>query len=72
MMQFLDSMLTCSDCGASFTFTAGEQAYFASHDLTKPRRCPACRATRRGSSAESAAAGDTARHEPRALSTRPS
>jgi CxxC-x17-CxxC domain-containing protein len=71
VMQFIDTMLTCSDCGASFTFTAGEQAYFASHDLSEPRRCPACRATRRGASAERASAGDIDQHEPRALSARP-
>jgi CxxC-x17-CxxC domain-containing protein len=42
---FQDRSLTCRDCGESFVFSAGEQAFFASKGLTNdPQRCPSCRA----------------------------
>lgn len=49
-MSFVDKILTCSDCGAAFTFTAGEQEFHQSKGFSnEPRRCPDCRAARRGS-----------------------
>ena len=40
-----DRSLTCRDCAEEFTFSAGEQAFFASKGLTNdPQRCPSCRA----------------------------
>jgi CxxC-x17-CxxC domain-containing protein len=40
-----DRSLTCRDCGESFVFSSGEQAFFASKGLTnEPQRCPTCRA----------------------------
>ena len=43
-MSFQDKSLTCSDCGATFTFTAGEQEFYATKGLTnEPRRCAPCR-----------------------------
>src|SRR5206468_433419 len=46
---YQDRILTCRDCGQDFTFTAGEQEFFASRGLTNtPGRCPTCRAARRG------------------------
>lgn len=49
-MAFVDKTLTCSDCGSGFTFTAGEQEFHQSKGFTnEPRRCPTCRASRRGS-----------------------
>ena len=49
-MAFADKTLTCSDCGSGFTFTAGEQEFHQSKGFTnEPRRCPTCRAARRGS-----------------------
>ena len=40
-----DRTLTCRDCGESFVFSSGEQAFFASKGLTNdPQRCPTCRA----------------------------
>jgi hypothetical protein len=43
-MSFLDKSILCSDCGTTFTFTAGEQEFFASKGFTnEPRRCPPCR-----------------------------
>jgi CxxC-x17-CxxC domain-containing protein len=47
-VPYTDQTLTCSDCGNSFTFTAGEQEFHASKGFTNPpRRCPNCRAARR-------------------------
>ncbi len=47
-MAFQDKVLQCSDCGASFTFSSGEQEFFASKGYTnEPKRCPSCRQTRR-------------------------
>lgn len=49
-MPYTDKTLTCSDCGASFTFTAGEQEFHQSKGFTnEPRRCPNCRNARRDS-----------------------
>lgn len=48
---YQDRFLTCRDCGQEFTFTAGEQEFFASKGLTNaPSRCPECRKARRGNS----------------------
>lgn len=48
---YQDRILTCRDCGQEFTFTAGEQEFFASKGLTNaPSRCPECRKARRSSS----------------------
>ena len=42
---YQDRSLTCRDCTEEFTFSAGEQAFFASKGLTNdPQRCPSCRA----------------------------
>lgn len=42
--MYQDRELTCKDCGSPFTFTAGEQEFYASKGLVNaPRRCPACR-----------------------------
>ena len=47
---YQDRILTCRDCGQDFTFTAGEQEFFASKGLTNaPSRCPECRKARRNS-----------------------
>ena len=43
-MSYQDKTLQCSDCGLAFTFTAGEQEFYASRGLqNEPRRCPDCR-----------------------------
>ncbi|HEY56056.1 MAG TPA: zinc-binding protein [Dehalococcoidia bacterium] len=47
-MDFEDRSLQCSDCGATFTFSAEEQQFFQSKGYTNdPKRCPACREARR-------------------------
>ena len=48
-MSYEDKTLTCSDCGAPFTFTTGEQEFYASKGFSnEPRRCPDCRSAKRG------------------------
>lgn len=50
-MSFQDRTLTCRDCGQPFTFTVGEQEFYASRGLMNdPGRCPDCRSIRRGQS----------------------
>jgi CxxC-x17-CxxC domain-containing protein len=45
---YTDESLTCTDCSAPFTFSAGEQEFFASKGFTnKPSRCPDCRSARK-------------------------
>jgi CxxC-x17-CxxC domain-containing protein len=47
-MDYQDKLLQCSDCGASFTFSAEEQEFFAKKGYTnEPKRCPDCRAAKR-------------------------
>jgi CxxC-x17-CxxC domain-containing protein len=47
-MAFADKQMVCADCGKSFAFTAAEQEFFASKGYTNdPKRCPACRSSRR-------------------------
>jgi CxxC-x17-CxxC domain-containing protein len=43
-----DQTLYCRDCNREFTFTTGEQEFYASRGLTNaPTRCPECRAARK-------------------------
>ncbi len=52
---YQDRILTCRDCGQDFTFSAGEQEFYASRGLTNaPSRCSSCRAARRNSQPSSA------------------
>lgn len=52
-MDFEDKNLQCSDCGTSFVFSAGEQAFFESKGYTNtPKRCPSCREARRAQRAK--------------------
>lgn len=47
-MSFTDRTLVCADCGNEFTFSAGEQAFFAERGFTNdPKRCIPCRSQRR-------------------------
>lgn len=47
-MGFTEKTLECSDCGATFTFTAEEQEFHASRGYTnEPKRCPPCREAKR-------------------------
>ena len=47
LMEFHDKVLKCSECGAEFVFTAGEQMFFADKGFkNEPKRCKACKAKR--------------------------
>ncbi len=44
MSEYKDKTIKCVDCGEEFTFTAGEQAFYAEKGFTnEPKRCKACR-----------------------------
>jgi CxxC-x17-CxxC domain-containing protein len=46
-MEFQDKVLTCIDCGANFTFTAGEQLFFYDKQFkNEPKRCKSCKSKR--------------------------
>ena len=42
-----DLTLACRDCGQAFTYTTGEQDFYASRGFSEPSRCPNCRAARK-------------------------
>ncbi len=42
-----DQQLACRDCGQNFTFTEGEQEFFAQKNLSAPQRCKDCRNARK-------------------------
>jgi CxxC-x17-CxxC domain-containing protein len=42
-----DTTLTCRDCGQAFTFTSGEQDFYAGRGFSEPSRCADCRAARK-------------------------
>lgn len=43
-----DKTLSCKDCNAPFTFTVGEQQFYAEKGFTnEPTRCPDCRKARK-------------------------
>ena len=47
-MTYQDRILTCSDCGQPFTFSADDQAYHAQKGYTnEPKRCLSCRQARK-------------------------
>lgn len=49
MSQFSEKTLVCRDCGREFTFSVGEQSFYAARDFSEPTRCPECRAARKAS-----------------------
>ena len=62
-MGFVDRTLQCSDCGATFTFSAEEQEFFASKGYTNdPKRCPPCREARK---AQRSSFGGSGSYRPR-------
>ena len=43
--MFDDKVITCKECHSEFTFTAGEQRFYADKGFeNEPGRCPDCRA----------------------------
>ena len=68
MDSYRDKTLTCRECGREFTFTAGEQEFYAQRGYTnEPGRCPECRAARKAQRGEggysSGGSGGYARRE---------
>jgi hypothetical protein len=42
--KMADKNLVCKDCGVTFVFTEGEQAFYQEKGFTnEPQRCPDCR-----------------------------
>jgi CxxC-x17-CxxC domain-containing protein len=73
-----DQTLYCRDCNQEFTFTTGEQEFYASRGLTNaPSRCPSCRAARKaqggdrysGGGRSSGGGGGYREREPRQMYT---
>jgi CxxC-x17-CxxC domain-containing protein len=59
-VSFTDKTLTCRDCGSQFTFTAGEQEFYAQKGFdNEPTRCQTCRRARKAQRNE-ASGGDSA------------
>lgn len=48
-----DQTRTCRNCGASFPFTEGEQAFYLERGYQPPAYCPDCRDMRRAVARES-------------------
>jgi len=49
--MYEDKMLICKDCGEEFTFTAGEQEFYAEKGfVNEPQRCRDCRQKRKNAS----------------------
>lgn len=65
-MSYADRTLTCRDCGKSFTFTVGEQEFYAEKGFANdPTRCQDCRSARKaasGGSSGSASGGAREMH----------
>lgn len=58
-MSFSEKSIQCADCGTTFTFTVGEQEFFASKGFTQePKRCSGCRKARRQQSGDSQSSSD--------------
>jgi CxxC-x17-CxxC domain-containing protein len=56
--MYVEKTLTCRECGQSFTFTTGEQEFFASKGFTnEPSRCTECRGARARSRTDSYSGG---------------
>ena len=60
--MFQDKVIVCKDCGQEFTFTAGEQEFYAERGFTnEPQRCKSCRAARKGGGSRTRDTRDTGR-----------
>jgi hypothetical protein len=47
-MTYQEKNIKCVSCGATFTFTAGEQEFYAAKGFTnEPKRCGNCRAAKK-------------------------
>jgi CxxC-x17-CxxC domain-containing protein len=56
---YTDRSISCLDCGQEFSFTAGEQEFYAQRGFTEPpKRCPSCRAIRKAQRSRSSSSYD--------------
>jgi len=46
---FEDKVIVCRTCGKEFTFTAGEQEFYAPKGFSEPKDCKECRAEKKAS-----------------------
>ena len=67
--MYMDRMLTCSDCGQQFAFTASEQQFYADRQFSEPRRCSSCRAARKSARNEGSSYGTMQDRGPREMFT---
>ena len=44
---FQTKSIECVDCGVTFDWTAEEQRFYWSKELSEPKRCPSCRRIRK-------------------------
>jgi hypothetical protein len=57
--EFQDKVLTCSDCGREFTWSADEQAFFKEKGFTnEPKRCKDCRDAKKAQRGEGGGKGN--------------
>jgi len=57
---YTDRTLTCADCGQEFSFTAGEQEFYAQRGFTEsPKRCVSCRQIRKAQRSRGSQYGDS-------------
>ena len=47
MPEYTDQEITCKDCKTPFTFTVGEQQFYAERQFSNPVRCKPCREVRK-------------------------
>ncbi len=67
-MSFQDKSIQCSDCGTTFSFSAGEQEFFQSKGYTnEPKRCPSCRQAKKAERGESGSRGFSSYGPPRQM-----
>jgi len=65
-MSFQGKSVQYSDCGTTFTFSAGEQEQFASIGYTnEPKHCPSCRQERKARQHGSSYRNDSYSYRPR-------
>jgi len=51
--MYEDKTLVCKECGQEFTFTAGEQEFYAEKGfVNEPQRCKSCRDSRKNGRSE--------------------
>jgi CxxC-x17-CxxC domain-containing protein len=66
-MLYIDRILICRDCSTSFTFSSGEQSFYAARGLLNdPQRCPACRSARRNGNGGSGSGSNYVHYGPSA------